>query len=179
MESNQKSRRKYGNLRCFFYKKQTPVLCIGPHCKLYTGPFFICLLAVLCLLGVFFLFYICPTLGKLNTALGAIVFTFLIGSYMLAALVNPGIEEGVDKDIDLEAEDTENYCSICKIFVSDKTFHCDECDVCIKDYDHHCPWTSKCIGCGNLYFFYTFLTSLLIFFVFGVITMAFQPKGKN
>lgn len=60
-------------------------------------------------------------------------------NYLLAAIVNPGIVMSQVKDEELEAEDPENYCSICDVFKADKTEHCEDCGVCIKEYDHHCP----------------------------------------
>ena len=50
------------------------------------------------------------------------------------------------------------YCKKCGAETSRKTYPCRDCDVCIQEYDHHCPWVSKCIGKGNLYFFYVFVT---------------------
>ena len=32
--------------------------------------------------------------------------------------------------------------------------HCDLCQVCIMDLDHHCVFFGKCIGKGNIYYFY-------------------------
>ena len=49
--------------------------------------------------------------------------------------------------------------------------HCDDCGVCIYDHDHHCPWTSKCIGGGNIYIFYAFVTTTLLYIVYMVFAL--------
>ena len=97
-------------------------------------------------------------------------------SYFLAAIVNTGIEMKGCGDNEIEANDDQAYCSICGVYKSDKTEHCEECGVCIKEYDHHCPWTSKCIGKGNILFFYCFISSLLISFIFGLANMVLLTK---
>jgi len=48
-------------------------------------------------------------------------------------------------------------------------YHCDDCDVCIRGYDHHCPWTGKCIGEGNILYFYAFVTMIPVYFIFFMI----------
>lgn len=44
-----------------------------------------------------------------------------------------------------------------------------DCRVCIEEYDHHCPWTGKCVGKGNVRYFYGWLFFLVLAFVFEVI----------
>ena len=64
--------------------------------------------------------------------------------------------------------------------IEDKTEHCDECNICVVGMDHHCPWTSKCIGKGNITWFYIFVGStcvLLFYLVFGVFTLAFTVEN--
>ena len=76
----------------------------------------------------------------------------------MAAFSNPGIAQPVYDE--LEAAGMNRYCKECEIYQKTGTEHCDDCGVCIDDYDHHCPWTSKCIGKGNLMWFYCFLIGL-------------------
>lgn len=40
--------------------------------------------------------------------------------------------------------------------------HCHICDVCVDGYDHHCMWSGKCIGRGNIKFFFIYLGMLLV-----------------
>ena len=35
-----------------------------------------------------------------------------------------------------------------------KIEHCELCNICIMNCDHHCVFFSKCIGTGNVYYFY-------------------------
>ena len=45
--------------------------------------------------------------------------------------------------------------------------------------DHHCPWTGKCIGAGNLLYFYAFLTTLSAHLgLVAVSTVAYFATGK-
>jgi hypothetical protein len=97
---------------------------------------------------------------------------------------NPGIP---GKELWLEnfrGENISEYriCNICKVImrIEDKTEHCDECNICVVGMDHHCPWTSKCIGKGNITWFYIFVGStcvLLFYLVFGVFTLAFTVEN--
>ena len=52
------------------------------------------------------------------------------------------------------------------------TFHCFECEVCIEGYDHHCPWVTKCIGKGNIKFFYVFVASTFSYLFIMFLTVA-------
>ncbi|OMJ67227.1 hypothetical protein SteCoe_35670 [Stentor coeruleus] len=176
IESSKAYRKTFGNLKCFIFIKHKPLICIGPH-----WPFFLCFFTGLVLLSIFFIFNVCPRIGIISTILGVVNFGFLLTSYFLAAIVNPGIEMNQLKDDDLEcdSEITDNFCIICQVYRHPRSEHCEECGVCIQEYDHHCPWTSKCIGKGNIKYFYCFLTGLFISFVFGIIIMAIQSKIKN
>ena len=69
-------------------------------------------------------------------------------------------------------------CGLCHVLRGPGTSHCYDCNVCVLDLDHHCPWTGKCIGRGNIRFFYAFLwmlsahiglvaASTIVFFVGG------------
>jgi len=41
------------------------------------------------------------------------------------------------------------YCSMCKIFVTERTKHCRVCGKCVHNFDHHCKWLNNCIGKFN------------------------------
>jgi hypothetical protein len=97
----------------------------------------------------------------------------------MAGLINPGIEMRTVRDEDIEPDEPDNFCSICEVYKSNKTEHCDDCGVCIQEYDHHCPWTGKCIGRGNINFFYSFLFGLLMCFLFCIVTLAMTIQEKK
>lgn len=121
-------------------------------------------------------FYVCPTVGPINTFIGEIIFGCLLLNYFFAAMLNPGIEMSQVRDDELDPEEPDNYCDLCAVYKGIRTEHCGECGVCIVNYDHHCPWTSKCIGKGNLMHFYGFLLGLFSSFLFSIITMAIKSK---
>ena len=168
--------RKIGNLYCFWFNKEgRPALCIGPHWQ-----FFACFCSFIVLIGCFFVFSVGPSVSAGLTAVTCLVFGTLILNYSLAALLNPGIAMFEGNKVDCkEVEDSRTYCSECEVYMDPYTEHCDDCGVCIVSYDHHCPWTSKCIGKGNLCFFNGFLVSLIVCFVFSVISLGLQARAKR
>lgn len=105
--------------------------------------------------------------------IGICVTIFCIGSYVITALKNPGIEYRSNED-DLNLVKATQLCKICNVIKLPNTMHCEDCEVCIRDYDHHCPWTGKCIGGGNLRFFYAFLFGIMAFIVFMVIAACYK-----
>jgi hypothetical protein len=131
---------------------------------------------MLVLLSIFIVFYEAPKVSYFTSFIGFVCFTFLLVSYFCAAALDPGIEMVKCQDDDVSSLDVQNYCSICDVYMKPRTEHCKDCDVCIQEYDHHCPWTSKCIGKGNLVFFYMFLVGLFLSFIFGIFTMAAQGR---
>jgi hypothetical protein len=56
-----------------------------------------------------------------------------------------------------------------------------DCRACIDGYDHHCPWTGKCIGRGNVKYFYAWLFFLVLAFVYEMIeftTYMLPPENQ-
>ena len=99
-------------------------------------------------------------------------------SYLLTALINPGIpnKKHFSKNYTFTSKEEVKQYQICKkcniIFLkSDKVYHCSSCNVCVKNHDHHCPWTGKCIGKYNLKTFYIFVTFLFVFIISTFITV--------
>ena len=82
-------------------------------------------------------------------------------AYSLTALTNPGIIIPLVENMN----DTNNemLCSRCHAVKVKGSFHCRDCDCCIKEWDHHCLWTGKCIGEGNICYFYGFLAWTILF----------------
>lgn len=56
------------------------------------------------------------------------------------------------------------YCGDCQHQKDRNTYHCEDCDVCIEDFDHHCIFFSKCIGGGNITFFYASIAMVFVVF---------------
>ena len=99
-------------------------------------------------------------------------------TYLFAAMINPGIEMSQLRDEEIDPNEPDNFCDICNVYRSIGAEHCEECGVCIVEYDHHCPWTSKCIGKGNIVFFYGFLVGLFASFIFSIATMIMRNRFK-
>jgi len=170
--SHQVLNKNYGHLISFGFVEGEPFFCIGPHCKYHIGRYFLCLFSFFLVTSLLFLLVVCPAVSSGNTQLGAMIFGFLLINYLLAAVINPGVETRKEPLGNGEGEGSENFCSECEVYREEKTEHCDDCGVCIQGYDHHCPWTSKCIGKGNICFFYNFLIGILISFIFCTGTLA-------
>lgn len=100
------------------------------------------------------------------------IFLFFVS---ISFLINPGIPENKYYINEYKTNESIEYtrCKSCNIIVPKelKIGHCLECGICIIKYDHHCKWTGKCIGKGNILFFYFFCLSLfayIITFFFGL-----------
>ena len=104
-------------------------------------------------------------------------------SYLLTALINPGIPsrfyhakniEATPEFVDCIGKKRMPYlrCQKCNLLVlnSMNVTHCVKCDVCVAGHDHHCPWTGKCIGKYNIYPFFIFVTFLLVFILTSFVT---------
>ena len=57
------------------------------------------------------------------------------------------------------------FCEKCNIELYMGMEHCIDCQVCISDVDHHCVFFSKCIGGGNVKWFYGAIGALILNFV--------------
>ena len=57
------------------------------------------------------------------------------------------------------------WCNWCMIETDSAAQHCEDCEVCIEDYDHHCVFFSKCIGGGNINFFWGSMGGVLFNFI--------------
>jgi len=91
-------------------------------------------------------------------------------AYTLCISGNPGIPIKRIQQARLEQPSLEDlrktgrtYCQHCLITTEKSdTFHCPDCDVCVENLDHHCPFMTKCVGGGNLCWFYSFLLLTLV-----------------
>lgn len=171
--------KNFGKLISFLYIEGDPFFCIGPDCNFYLGPYFLGLFTFFLLVSLIFLIMICQNISVGNTLTGSLIFGFLLLNYLLAATINPGVETRKEPYNDKEELEDEHFCNICQVYYRNNTQHCDDCGVCIVDYDHHCPWTSKCIGKGNICFFYNFLVGVLLSFIFCIGSLAMLSQVKK
>ncbi|KAL7693431.1 putative palmitoyltransferase, DHHC domain-containing protein [Plasmopara halstedii] len=149
--------------------KHTTELHDGPHWHL--------------MLATWFIFFIVASLINILTLNKASIFeigggmvlsALCLTCYALVGCSNPGIV----RRIEVPPDNTYTYCDHCDSYRPEGALHCLKCRVCIEEYDHHCPWTGKCIGKGNVHFFYIWLLFLVLAFVYEVIefTMYLLPS---
>lgn len=151
------------NCCMFLYIKDYSYIIIVPH-----WPFTLCLLTIINIICILYFFDLKDRMKTYIWYIGVIIYLIEIISYTLCGLINPGT---LDKIYYLENYDFQNgfvknlrICKKCKIIMDlDKnTEHCLDCDICVMGCAHHCPWTSKCVGAKNLYFFYCFISFVVI-----------------
>ena len=158
--------KKIGHTLCLFSDKYgNPLIMIGPHWPMYV---FFCG-------GVtagYILFFI-NFFSKLNIIIKLFgIFSFLMYfiSYTGTFCLNPGYPKRDENSLVGKPRVIYKRCLYCDIWerVDMDITHCYDCGVCVEGYDHHCPWTGKCIGKNTIKYFYTFITSVLVVFVFFV-----------
>ena len=166
----------YGRYKIFSYdSKGDPLFLIGPD---YT--FFITIL-IINLVYFLFLSILLIYLAKFYLAIiGVILNIIQFGVTIICGIINPGLPKKEIQDISL-LHNSNRYvrCNLCK-FIIDKTkhfVHCEICQCCCEGYDHHCPWTSKCVGKGNIFYFYGMLTMVSIVFAYLILALVIMgPK---
>jgi len=161
--SHHQPRRHFGSHFPFWFVNNEPIFTIGPH-----WPFFLCMWICLIVVGIMVNVHVADQKDPMIRTAAALVTLWEAIIYLLTALRNPGISthpNPTSADDDRFANDP-NYCKACKVVRELDMYHCLDCDVCIKGFDHHCPWTGKCIGEGNIRYFYLFLLSTVVYLVF-------------
>ncbi len=169
--------KKIGKTLCFFGDKYgNPLIMIGPHWPMYV-----------CFCGgvtVGYIFFFIHCFSKLNFILKIFcIFSFLFYfiSYSGTFFLNPGYPVRDEHSLEGKPRMLYKKCVYCDIWerVNMNITHCMECNVCVEGYDHHCPWTGKCIGRKTINYFYCFLGSVIICFVFfvcGLINIDLKSK---
>lgn len=142
------------------------VLVINGDIYLSLGPdwlFTIIIISFSFTMLITFIYIMAKEVDLVFQYLGFFIYSLLLVSYMMVSLKNPGI---IISPWEIELEETENQeksmCRKCNVEVEIGSFHCEDCEVCIRKHDHHCPITGKCIGEGNVRWFYVFLTSTVL-----------------
>lgn len=88
--------------------------------------------------------------------------------FLMASFKNPGY---IDKDPELSFEklveriDPDGLCPTCETVFTSSSRHCYVCNRCINKFDHHCNWINNCVGKDNHFVFYTYILSLLLYFI--------------
>lgn len=72
------------------------------------------------------------------------------------------------------------FCRKCNVTVGQDMDHCEECQVCVSGVDHHCVFFSKCIGKGNISYFWTSIAMMITnFFLVSLSVIIFNKRNKH
>jgi hypothetical protein len=137
--------------------------------------------SVIAVVGLTFALGIAPNISPWVSYAGLVTVGSCLVTYLAAFLKDPGIEtRALNDEIELnDSTHDKQFCPVCEVIRQPGTEHCEECDLCIRGYDHHCPWTSKCIGEGNLFYFHSFLITVLGTIVYVVLVATFSNKAPQ
>ena len=86
-----------------------------------------------------------------------------------------------NNDVDKNKNYVAQYCVKCdtvSMRLPKKLYnHCRECNICISGYDHHCVFFGKCIGQGNVIYFYGTIGMFFLNIIINVV-MAYMKKEE-
>ena len=174
--NNQEIVLTYGRYKIFSYdSKGDPLFLVGPDYN-----FFIIIL-ITNLIYFLFLSILLLSFSKFYIAIiGVLLNIIQFGFTIICGFLNPGLPKKEIQDESLLSNSIRYVrCHRC-FFIIDKSkhyVHCERCQCCCEGFDHHCPWTSKCIGRGNIFYFYGMIVMVSIVFgylIFALIIM--RPK---
>ena len=174
--NNQEIVLTYGRYKIFSYdSKGDPLFLVGPDYN-----FFIIIL-ITNLIYFLFLSILLLSFSKFYIAIiGVFLNIIQFGFTIICGFLNPGLPKKEIQDETLLSNSIRYVrCHRC-FFIIDKSkhyVHCERCQCCCEGFDHHCPWTSKCIGRGNIFYFYGMIVMVSIVFgylIFALIIM--RPK---
>jgi hypothetical protein len=159
---------KYGN----------PLIMIGPH-----WPMYVCFCGLISAGYGSFFYHFFNNLNLFFKLFGIGSYALYFLSYTGVFLLNPGYPVRDENSIKGQPKKLYKYCVECGIWerIDRSISHCVECGVCIEGYDHHCAWTGKCIGRKTILYFYTFVTSVFVVFLFfmsGLIYIDYKGNKK-
>ena len=167
----------YGKYKIFKYdSKGEPLFVLGPDYM-----FFIVILIINLIYFLFLSFLLILCTNYYVSIIGVILNIIQFGSTFICGIINPGLPKKELQNEQLLINEPNRYirCNFC-FFIIDKSkhyVHCDRCECCCEGYDHHCPWTSKCVGRGNIFYFYGMLVMVSIVFVYLIIgLLVIEPK---
>ncbi|KAF0709374.1 Aste57867_5964 [Aphanomyces stellatus] len=137
---------------------------VGPH-----WPLMLITFTIFTAFALFTIFVVAtsPEASWTDALGGLFICSSSLVAYALVACTDPGVVPYTP----VQATPFDTYCDYCASYRPTGTTHCSECQVCILEYDHHCPWTGKCIGKHNLRYFYLWLFTLVLSFVYEMIQL--------
>ena len=169
-----------GNTLCLLSDKYgNPLIMIGPH-----WPMYVCFCGLISAGYFTFFYHFFKNLNLFFKLFGIGSYSLYFLSYSGVFLLNPGYPERNEDSLKGQPKKLYKYCVQCEIWerIDRSISHCVECGVCIEGYDHHCHWTGKCIGRKTILYFYTFVTSVFVVFLYfmsGLIYIDFKGNKKS
>ena len=113
--------------------------------------------------------------------IGVLLNIIQLGVTIICGILNPGLPKKELQNESLLLNNPNRYvrCNLCHFIVdrSKRYVHCERCQCCCEGYDHHCPWTSKCVGKGNIFYFYGMIAMVSV--VFAYLIIALVVLGPN
>ncbi|KAI6648941.1 Palmitoyltransferase ZDHHC5-like [Oopsacas minuta] len=121
--------------------------------------------------------------GILITLISGLLFLFSLINFLVTSFIDPGyypintnndeyevIQHGISKSITVTGGATFSmrWCDECKHYRPPRSHHCCVCEMCVENFDHHCPWVDNCVGMKNYRYFVLFITSLILYILFGI-----------
>ena len=159
--------KKIGHTLCLLGDKYgNPLIMIGPH-----WPLYVCFCGGVTVGYFYFFYYFFTKLNFFVKLLGLFSFLMYFISYSGVFLLNPGYPKRDENSLEGKPRMLFKKCIYCDIWerIDINAIHCMECGVCVEGYDHHCPWTGKCIGRKTIKYFYWFIGSVMVVFLFFVV----------
>ncbi|KAM3128878.1 Palmitoyltransferase [Paramecium bursaria] len=135
--------RHTGEYLTFIYINDEPIFALGPQWYISV---------ILLMISIFIEYF--SFLKKTNNTIYIlnIILTLLYNlSFIICSILNPGL---YSSKYEVQNETT---CDICQVIhYQNNITHCEQCDICIREYHHHSVIFGKCIGQGNLFYYYMF-----------------------
>ncbi|CAD8103963.1 unnamed protein product [Paramecium primaurelia] len=155
-------KRHFGNYIPLIFINDEPIFAISPQ-------WIINLFVIIVLFVITYFQFTKPKQKTIQFCITIIINVLELLGYIIAALINPGINTSLQETLNRH-----NNCEICEIVHYRKdTYHCETCNVCIREFHHHSNFLGRCIGQGNLFYYYLsilflplFLINLIVLYVF-------------
>ncbi|CAK84736.1 unnamed protein product (macronuclear) [Paramecium tetraurelia] len=155
-------KRHFGNYTPLIFINDEPIFAISPQ-------WIINLFVIVALLVITYFQFTKPKQKTIQYCITIIINVLELLGYVIAAVMNPGINTSLQETLNKH-----NNCQICEIVQYRKdTYHCEICNVCIREFHHHSNFLGRCIGQGNLFYYYLsilflplFLINLIVLYVF-------------
>ena len=170
---------RYGKYKILKYDKNgDPLFVIGPD---YRNFIYMLIFNVVYFI---FLFYLLLSLQNFYVKfIGILLIIIQVSLYILCSILNPGLPKKEFQNENLLKKYPGKYrkCTACNLIIEKhkNCKHCEICECCCLGYEHHCSWTSKCVGSGNIIYFYGMIVMVFVVFLYVFIGFMFSDSKKK